>query len=248
MDEYNDPDIVRVGSSFYSKSGVGSSAAQAQNSQRAMSLCIDPNQVVKSVVVRNISTSQKRFSLRSSFSRLTGRTDSLRSNKRHSRCEETILETNEALPRNSNDEATVAAEGKQNDPDEETEDLMKRSSVTVENEDQMNFWLFYFQRCGWMLIFVFSISSCFYQSLKIYSDLWLNEVVEENEDTREVNTFCLLCSIPLTRCAYFIYLVAPPIQLLHHPERALHPSGRSFRSFWPICGSQGQKVDPRRIG
>lgn len=199
MDEYNDPDIVRVGSSFYSKSGVGSSQAQPQNSQRTMSLCIDPNQVVKSVVVRNISsppaipgTSQKRFSLRSSFSRLTGRTDSLRSNKGHSRCEDTILETNEATPRASNDEASVAGEAKLDQVDSETEDLMKKSSVAVEQEDQLNFWLFYFKRCGWMLIFVFSISSCFYQSLKIYSDMWLSEVVEENDDTREVNNFCLL--------------------------------------------------------
>lgn len=201
MDEYNDPDIVRVGENFYTKSGVDS--PKPYSSQRAMSLCIDPNQqITKATVVRNISsppsmpgTSQKRFSLRSSFTRLTGggsRSESMRSNKQ-SRCDDTIMEGNEMAPRTiSEPNGGTCEDGKSSERsqiDGESEDLMrkkKKSSGTKSEENQLDYWIFYFKKCGLTLILIFSISSCFYQSLKIYSDLWLNEVVDDKEDLKEV--------------------------------------------------------------
>lgn len=209
MDEYNDPDTVRLGENFFSKSGMDS-PKMTHNSQRTMSLCIDPAQGVKTVVSRNISsppsmpgTSQKRFSLRSSLKRLTGssvglRSDSMRSQKL-ARCDDTILETNE-MPSRNNLEGSASSEEGQSEPripveveGGEKEDLVKKNLHTGrEQENQINFWLFYFKECGWTLILVFSLSSCFYQSLKIYSDMWLNEVVEETSDVKEVRKSLLI--------------------------------------------------------
>lgn len=203
MDEYNDPDTIRLSEHFFSKSGVDS-PENNNNTHRTRSLCMDRGQIVKTTVQRNISsppampgTSQKRFSLRSSFHRLTSggsrsgpRSDSMRSNNQ-TRCDDTILETNEVSPRSNLDSnGCVKDEGKKSEErinvEDEEVDLLKPSSGSRKDSNQIDFWLFYFKKCGWTLILVFSVSSCFYQSLKIYSDLWLNEVVDEKEDLKEV--------------------------------------------------------------
>lgn len=196
MDEYNDPDTVRLSEHFFSKSGVESSPNS--QSQRTMSLCIDRDQIAKTTVHRNISsppampgTSQKRFSLRSSFHRLTSgglRNDSMRSNKQ-SGCDATIMEANEgSTGKSTSDEGGRSATEDRIKVEEETTDLLKQTDKNKRNDaTQIDFWLFYFKKCGWTLILIFSISSCLYQSLKMYSDLWLNEVVDEKEDLKEVS-------------------------------------------------------------
>lgn len=174
MDEYNDPDTVRLGKSFCAP---GDSPLHC-NGQRTMSLCIDQSQGGRTTVVRNISsppampaTGLKRLSLRASLRRLTGgRKDSLHSIKER-RNSGAILETGEVSPTEDPKELSIEKE---------------KVVVIEEPEGQLHLWFFYFKKCGWSLIVSFSLASCFYQTLKMYSDVWLNGSLDEGATLEEV--------------------------------------------------------------
>lgn len=197
MDEYNDPDTVRLGGQFFSKSR--SNSFQRENAgQRTMSLCIDRNPIAKTNVTRNISsppampgTSQKRFSFRLALNRggsKKTRNDSVRSNAQ-SPGEGTILEEGkEGIPQKdlSDPNGTDESAGKRKLRVHEGRDSFSEPRNDEKTPNQLHFWWFYFKRCGWALVFFFCLSSCFYQSLKMYSDMRLNDVVDGKEDLIQV--------------------------------------------------------------
>lgn len=198
MDEYNDPDTVQLGKSFFNKSGTDSPT----NSQRTMSMCIERTQGAKTTVSRNISSSptmsetskQKSGSFKSSLKRIANaglKRESVRSNK--TICADTIMEGNESTPKND----SQAGSSKESHRLDDSVDIEKSEKETHVNGNamekvetsQIHNWGFYFKRCGWALILVFSVSSCFYQSIKVYSDLWLNELVDQRKSLIEVEEF-----------------------------------------------------------
>lgn len=181
MDEYIDPETVHLRGQFFKND-------DASSTPRAMSLCIDRDTPInKATVSRNISsppampgTSQKRFSLRIGQLRKESskkRKDSLRSNNLII-CEGVIQE--EVTPKqNPNPDVEVR----------ETKPKIKSNSESAtpsELSEQLRYWGFYFGKCGWPLVLFFCMASCIYQALKIYSDVWLNEVVDGKVNIEEV--------------------------------------------------------------